>query len=149
MHTSKVKKTNLPTVAIPLSNRGAHPPFNLLNYSHNKVTQKKRKGHPRSTSTPSLNIKNRRKLVSQHNSKGLAAHVPSPSFPFRHSEHSERGEPSDSELLLHASLISCHKRSIDKWQGNSMPPARPPNLLGKERSLHLTNSAQRLQERDY
>ena len=30
-----------------------------------------------------------------------------------------------------------------------MPPARPPNLLREERSLHLTHSAQRLQERDY
>ena len=30
--------------------------------------------------------------------------------------------------------------------GSFMPPARPPNLQGKERSLHLTNSAQRLQE---
>ena len=30
-----------------------------------------------------------------------------------------------------------------------MPPARPPNPPGKKRSLHLTNSAQRPQERDY
>ena len=34
-------------------------------------------------------------------------------LPSWHSEHSERGEPSDSELP-HASLISWHKRSIEK-----------------------------------
>ena len=42
MHTSKVRKTNLPTVAITLSKRGAHPLFNLLHFSHNKVAQEKR-----------------------------------------------------------------------------------------------------------
>ena len=79
VHTSKVKKTILPTVAITLSKRGTRPPFHLLNYSHNKVTQKKGKGHPRSRNTPRLNcIKIRRKLSSQPDSKGLAAQVPSP-----------------------------------------------------------------------
>ena len=33
--------------------------------------------------------------------------------------------------------------------GSEKPPARPPNLRGKERSLHLTNSGQRLQWRSY
>ena len=33
--------------------------------------------------------------------------------------------------------------------GSFVPRARPPNLPGKERPLHLTNSAQRLEERDY
>ena len=53
------------------------------------------------------------------------------------------GDPANSELSLHASLISWHKRSIDK------SPARRPNPPGKERSLHLTNSVQRLQWRGY
>ena len=33
--------------------------------------------------------------------------------------------------------------------GSLVPPAQPPNLPGKESSLHLTNSAQRLQLRDF
>ena len=33
--------------------------------------------------------------------------------------------------------------------GSLMPPARPPNLQGTKRSLHLTNSAQRIQKRGY
>ena len=33
--------------------------------------------------------------------------------------------------------------------GSLMPPVRAPSPLGKERPLHLTNFAQRLQERDY
>ena len=41
---------------------------------------KERKEHPRSTSTPGPTSNFRRKLASQHDSKGLAAHVPSPSF---------------------------------------------------------------------
>ena len=41
MHTTIVKKTILPTVAITLSKGGAHPLSELLNYSHNKVAQKK------------------------------------------------------------------------------------------------------------
>ena len=57
-----------------------------------------------------------------------------------HSEHKERGESRDSELPLHTSLISS---------GNSMPPARPPNPPGKERPLHLTSSAIRLQWRGH
>ena len=63
-----------------------------------------------------------------------------------HCKHRDRQEPSESELSLHAALISWHERSIDKRQ---LDATRPPNPLRKERSLHLTHSAQRLQERDY
>ena len=56
-----------------------------------------------------------------------------------HSEHSERGEPSDSELLPTLILISWPKSPLTS--GSSKPPARPPNPPRKERSLHLTISA--------
>ena len=55
VHTSKIKKTNYPTVAFTLSKRDAHPLFNLLNYSTKQDGTKERTEHPRSTSTPSLN----------------------------------------------------------------------------------------------
>ena len=65
-----------------------------------------------------------------------------------HSEHSERGEPSDSELPLDASLISWHKMSLGKWQLNATLPTSQSSRK-RERSLLLTNSAQRLQMRGY
>ena len=77
-----------------------------------------------------------------HGERKAFAAVTAPPELLWHSEHKERGESRDSELPLHTSLISWHKRSITS--GNSMPPAQPPNPPGKERSLHLTNSAQRL-----
>ena len=61
-----------------------------------------------------------------------------------HSEHKERGESRDSKLRLHASRISCTKGPLTS--GNLMPPAQPPK---NKRSLHLTNSAQRLRWWDY
>ena len=50
------KETNLPTVAITPSKRGAHPLFNLPSYSHEQGgTKEGRTGHPRSRGTPCLN----------------------------------------------------------------------------------------------
>ena len=67
MYTTKVRKTNLPTLAITLSTRGAHPLFKLLNQQGGT---KERTGHPHCNSTPCLTSKIRRKPASQHNSKG-------------------------------------------------------------------------------
>ena len=84
------------------------------------------------------------KETGQLDSKGLAVHVPF-SFislttltegtwasedlllPSRHSEHSERGDPSDSELL--------HERSIDKWQLNAT--RRTPQSSRKREIISL------------
>ena len=72
-------------------------------------------------------------------------HQNASSFPVTPSTRSESG---DSGL----SLPPCTHPSFRGTTGQStndslMPPARPPNPPGKERSLHLTNSAQRLQWR--
>ena len=68
-------------------------------------------------------------------------------LPSWHSGYSQRGEPSDSELShTHSSPLGMKDPLTS---GSSKTPARPPNPLRNERSLHLTNSAQRLQERGY
>ena len=51
--------------------------------------------------------------------------------PFRHCEHSEQGEPSDSELSPHASLISWQRRSMVVWQLKATLPSS--QILEKER----------------
>ena len=64
-----------------------------------------------------------------------------------HSEHSERGELSESELpCTHPSFLGT-KGPLTS--GNLMPPAQAPNPPRTGRSLHLTSSAQRPQWRDY
>ena len=100
----------------------------------------KRKEDPRSTSTPCLNIKIPNETSQPTTQLKRARRSRSFSFiplttlkegteasehlllPSRHSEHSERGEPSDSELSQHASLTSWNERSIDKWQLNATRP---------------------------
>ena len=84
---------------------------------------KERKRHPRFRGTRCLNcIKIHRKLTSQHNSKGLAAHLPSP-FVFSLTTSlslmvitTSKGSPA---TLGYPSLISWQKRSIAKWQLNA------------------------------
>ena len=49
-----------------------------------------------------------------------------------------------SSLQTHSSFLGTQGPATN---GSSMPPARPPNPPEKESSLHLTNSAQRLQWR--
>ena len=161
-HTSEARKTNLPTVALTLSKRGAHRLFNLLNYSQNKVAQ--RKGQD--TLVPEAHHVStvsefRKKLASQHNSKVLGADVPSPSL-FKtvpilqarlHFEGRNLGirapppflpgtpntvkevNPATVSSPLHASLTSWHKRSIDKWKLKSHPPDLP---ILQEMSDHFT-----------
>ena len=101
-----------------------------------------------------LTPKIRKKLASQHNSKGRAAYVPSPSYfspnsfsccqspstvrkrlcccdnsmreLLWHSKHMERGKYRDSKLPLRTSIMSWHKRSIDKWQLNATHQTSTP-----------------------
>ena len=83
---------------------------------------KERKRHPRFRGTRCLNcIKIHRKLTSQHNSKGLAAHLPSPFVSLTTSLSlmaitASKGSPA---TLGYPSLISWQKRSIAKWQLNA------------------------------
>ena len=63
-----------------------------------------------------------------------------------HSEHRDRGNPASlSSPYTQLSFLGI-KGPVTS---GSLMPSRPPNPPRKERSLHLTNSAQRLQERDY
>ena len=50
-------------------------------------------------------------------------------------EHKEQGESRDSELFLHASHISWHQRSMNKWQLN----ATRPTFQSSNRVLHGKN----------
>ena len=75
----------------------------------------------------------------------LGIRTPSPFSSRTLSTVSEGNPVTLSSSNTHPSFLDI-KRSIGECQ---LPPARrPPNLLRKERSLHLTKSAQRLPERD-
>ena len=116
------------------------------NYQSHKAARMKQ-GTPLSTSTPCSLQTFEGNWPASTTQKGHAAHVPSPSSlspksfsccrsrstvrkrlcccdnstreHLWHSEHKERGESSDSEVPLHTSLVSWHKRSIDKRQLNA------------------------------
>ena len=57
-----------------------------------------------------------------HGKRGFTAVTVPPDL--WHSEHKERGETRDSDLAPHASLISWHRRSIDKWQLSATPTSQ-------------------------
>ena len=55
--------------------------------------------------------------------------------PSRHCEHSEQGEPSDSELSPHASLISWQRRSMVVWQLKATLPSSKSSRKSATTSL--------------
>ena len=73
-HIESQEKTILPTVAITLS-----PPFNLPTV-HTTRWHKRKEGTPPEAHHDQTVSKIQRTLASKQNSKGLPAHVPSPSF---------------------------------------------------------------------
>ena len=53
----------------------------------------------------------------------------------QHWEHSEQGEPSDSELSQHASLTSWQRRSMAMWQLNATRPSSQSSRKSATTSL--------------
>ena len=61
--------------------------------------------------------------------------------PSRHCEHSEKREPSDSELSQHASLISWQRRSMVMWQLKATLPSSQSSRKSATTSLSVFHSA--------